>query len=106
MSKPELVDRAEIYIQGHDALLTPEQLFLLFKRDAQVFKKFNRYLKKNKIKFDMPKKSEKRIERRRVFLHWYVEHNNEKLISECVKELADMLFISEKTIYSTLYNYR
>jgi trehalose/maltose hydrolase-like predicted phosphorylase len=106
MRKAKLLSTTERYLQKWEPLITHEQIFIQFQEVVLVHKKFERYLKKNKIKFTMPRKSKKHLERRRVFIHWYIDSNDDKTHSECVKDLERLLMISESTIYAVIYAYR
>ncbi|SEL68886.1 hypothetical protein SAMN04487910_3048 [Aquimarina amphilecti] len=44
------------------------------------------------------------LEKRKQFVHNYVENNSEKQMKVIVEELIEQLFISEKTIYNILKN--
>lgn len=84
---------------------TAEQIFVEFVRVGEVHEDFNRYLEREKICLDMPRKSEAILERRRIFINWYVAQNNDRPLAEVVDELRTLVFASRTTIYTVLYDY-
>ncbi|AXG68886.1 hypothetical protein KORDIASMS9_01104 [Kordia sp. SMS9] len=48
------------------------------------------------------KRSKELLDRRKKFIHNYVEDNSAKQMKVIINELVDKLFISEKTIYNIL----
>lgn len=48
------------------------------------------------------KRSKELLDKRKQFIHNYVEDNSAKQMKVIINELVDRLFISEKTIYNIL----
>lgn len=48
------------------------------------------------------KRSKELLDKRKKFIHSYVEDNSTKQMKVIINELVDRLFISEKTIYNIL----
>lgn len=48
------------------------------------------------------KRNKTLLDRRKEFIHTYVEDNSTKQMKVIINELVDKLFISEKTIYNIL----
>lgn len=109
MSKvePQFLVYAEEYIARHEPDKSVEQIMVEFTQLLKWHKRFNKYLKKTKQNhLLMPKKSEDVLERRRVFINWYVEQNKGRFIVDLVEELSLLTFSSKTTITNTLYNYQ
>lgn len=104
----QFLNEAEEFIARYAPEKTAEEVFTELQRVVVVHKEFSNYLSVNQITIDMPKKSDAILERRRLFINWYVEHEQSKgrYLSEVVEELTTLVFASETTIYNTLYNYR
>lgn len=81
---------------------TAEQLFAQLSKVEKVHKKFNLYLRRSKINIDLPKKSEIILERRKLFIEWYVEQNQDRPTHILVDELTYLVFASRTTIYNIL----
>lgn len=101
----KFLDEAEGYVVRHEPEKTAEQIFVEFDRVPKVHRKFSRYLNKEKICIDMPRKSEAILERRKLFINWYVEQNNDRPLTVVVDELTTLVFASRTTIYTVLYDY-
>lgn len=107
-SKPSLPSNSDFFAacESHVARFEPEstaeELFVELSRVEKVHKAFNRYLRRNKIKFNMPRKSEVILERRRLFINWYIQQHPEKGIEQAVNELTYLTFASRTTIYNVL----
>jgi len=101
---------AEEYIARYEPEFTPEELFVEMARIVEMHEKFNTWLAgQDKLQQEierMPKKKDKVLEWRKLFIHWYVERNKGRYQQEVVAELTKLVFASETTIYSILYNYR
>tara|TARA_R110000744_G_scaffold195512_1_gene314540 strand:+ start:5736 stop:6062 length:327 start_codon:yes stop_codon:yes gene_type:complete len=96
----------EQYISEHDPVKSPEEMFISFEEIVKVQKQFKRYYKREgKIDITM-KKSKQNLARRKVFIKWYVAKHYKKNLEDCVKDLTVILFVSESTIYTALFNYR
>ena len=102
----EILEKAQYYINTYEPNITQELLFAEFKWLISVHKEFNRYLRKEKIKFNMPTKNKKELARRRVFIHWYIDINNHKRNEVVVSELSKLLMVSSSTIYAVMLGYR
>lgn len=104
------LSKAEEYIARYEPGKTAEEVFLEMQRVVQMHKRFDRYLKKNpnlkKQIESMPKKSEQILERRRLFINWYIQRNKGRYLHEVVEELTYLTFASETTIHNVVYNYR
>lgn len=48
------------------------------------------------------KRSTELLEKRRLFIHSYIELNKQKQMKVVVADLIDLLFISERTIYNEM----
>lgn len=102
----ELLEHIEVYISKHDPTKTHEEIFAEFERVMIVHSEFDRHCKANKIKFTMPRKSQKTLARRKAFINWYVNKHQNRPLAHCVKELTRLTFASEMTIYDTIYGRR
>lgn len=105
----EFLVKAEEYVAHHEPDKTAEEIFTEFVRVGKINKKFNSYIRKNKLNLtldSMPRKSEAILERRRLFINWYVEQNNHRFLNDVVEELTTLVFASETTIHNVIYNYR
>lgn len=104
----DMLTLTEMYIAEHDPVKSPEEIYISFEEIVKVQKQFNRYCKKEKVKFNDPvmKKSKESLARRKVFIKWYVSKHYKKNLEDCVKDLTVILFVSESTIYTALFNYR
>ena len=101
------LNEAENYVAFYEPNKTAEEIFVEFDRVPKVHRKFDRYLRKQKIYLNtMPRKSEAILERRKLFINWYVEQNNHRPLSEVVDELRTLVFASRTTIYTVLYDYK
>ena len=98
----QFLNKAEEYINQYEPRLTQEQLIAEFRWVISIHQKFERYLRSEKIKFTMPVKSKRHLERRRLFMHWYINSNPQKRHSDAVKDLERLLMTTHTTIYDTL----
>ena len=98
----------EQYISDYDPAKSPEEVFISFEEIVKINKQFKAYCRKEKIKFNTEgmKKSKAQLARRKVFIKWYVSKNYKKNLEDCVKDLTVILFVSESTIYTALFNYK
>ena len=71
-----------------------------FSKKQIVIGKFHltELVKKNK----QMKRSKELLDKRKTFIHNYVEDNSAKQMKVIINELVNKLFISEKTIYNIL----
>lgn len=104
----DMITLTEEYISNHDPAKSPEEVYISFEQIVKVNKQFKSYCKKEKIKFNSKgmRKSKAQLDRRKVFIKWYVSKHYKKNLEDCVKELTVILFVSESTIYTALFNYR
>lgn len=102
----DMLTLTEQYISDYDPAKSPEEVFISFEKIVKVQKEFNRYCKKENIKFEGMKKSKESLARRKVFIKWYVSKHYKRNLEDCVKDLTVILFVSESTIYTALFNYR
>ncbi len=54
------------------------------------------------FKIKIMKRSKELLDKRKEFIHNYVEDNSTKQMKVIINELVNRLFISEKTIYNIL----
>lgn len=102
----DLLNYAESFIARHEDQKTVEQVFAEFHRVREEHQDFERYLEKNNIEFRMPKKSEAILERRKLFINWYIQkYQKDRHMKVLVEELTTLVFASETTIYSVIYEY-
>lgn len=101
----ELLIDCEEFIARHNPDKSVEEVFVEMQRVLKVHKKFNQYIRKNNITISMPKKSEAILERRKLFVNWYVQQNQDKYLQEVIEELTTLVFASETTITNIIYNY-
>lgn len=102
----QFLERTERYLQQFEPTNTHEKIFTEFAWKVKVFKKFERYLKKEKLQKRMPNKLKNHIERRRLFIEWYVNSHQDKTITQCVDDLERLCFVGYSTIYETLKGFR
>lgn len=107
-SRAELILEAEYYISDFEPEKVPEALFAEFSNIIKVGKRFDRYLRSQNIdiRLGKMKRSKGEMERRRLFISWYIKSNPLKPTNKCITELSRLLFVSESTISFDLYGYR
>ena len=89
--KPKSKIKAEAYIKKYNLDVSAEQLFMDFEKLNQIY--FEN-LKSNKMY-----RCKSSLEKRTLFIQWYFnEHQNALKVRQMIKNLAEMLFVSEKTI--------
>lgn len=106
MDGEKMLPMVDEYLAAFDVSKTIEDIFVRFAWQTRIYRRFDKYLVKNNICVEMPKRSKQQLERRRLFIHWYVDTNPNKNLNQCVTDLKDLLFCSEATIYHVLFNYR
>jgi hypothetical protein len=97
----------EEYIARHEPDKTVEEIMAEFTKVLRWHKRFNKSLP-DKSPLLMPQKAADTLERRKVFINWYVQHerNKGRRLADIVTDLTALVFASETTIYNVLYNYQ
>lgn len=107
MVKADILLMTEGYLGDHEPEKTPEEIFAEFSEVLKVNRKFEAYCRKNKIKIHTKgmKRSKAELERRKLFIKWYLESNPNMGTSKACKKLARILFVSEATVNIYIYGY-
>ena len=88
---------AEDFITKYDLNCSVEELFVAFEELERVHEDFNQYLN------EMRQRCEKALDRRKLFSEWYfLKYQNQKNTKSILKELAEMEFVSERTVINQL----
>lgn len=104
------LEECERYLIEHQPDKTAEETFVQMEKVLTKHRLFNAYLEKNTplihTLHSMPKKADRVLARRKLFIFWYIERNKGRKQEEVVEELCDLIFASKTTIYSIIYDYR
>lgn len=107
MRGSNILNKAEVYADKYGQ--SPEQLFAEFEQVLRLHAEFEAYLKNNRInyKLNSMKRSKRSLERRKLFIEWYfLKNQNTMKTKEAVMNLADMAFVSERTVQLDLSSER
>ena len=104
------INECERFIIDYQPNRTAEELFVAMERVVEKHRLFQKYLESHKPLIHtlnaMPKKADRVLARRKLFIFWYIERNKGRKQEEVVEELCDLVFASKTTIYSIIYDYR
>lgn len=101
----KILKKAEIYLEQNEIEMTPEELFIHFKKMVDCHGEFNEYLKKTNLnkKLNKMQRNKRLIEKRKLFTEWYILQNqNSKRIKEMVNDVSEMVFASTRTVFKDL----
>ncbi|WP_194767864.1 hypothetical protein [Tamlana sp. I1] len=101
----EIKKSAQQYIDKYNLNTTPELLMKQFQLIIELHKDFNKYLKTEKLnqKLEKMNRSQRLLEKRRLFAEWYTLNNqNKKMVKEILIDVSEMVFASTKTVQKDL----
>lgn len=95
----DLIVKTEEYIAEFEPQRVIEDLFNEFGSIEKKEREFLVYCKGNNIKYDRKvKRRESEMQRRELYIKWYIDNHQQKTTVQCIAELERILFISQATI--------
>lgn len=100
-----IIKEAEAYIEKYGVNTSIEELFIEFKVIVDLHEDFEFFLKQNGLneKLERMQRSERLLEKRRLFSNWYVDLTQNKVASkEAEINLSETVFVSVRTVQKDL----
>ena len=99
-----MLKKADEYIKKYDLGQSPEELFIEFEMIVRIREEFEQYYRAlpKHLKPENMQRSKRMLEKRRIFMEWYLLKNNERYAKEVVHDLAEITFTSGRNVYKTL----
>lgn len=98
----QLIASAQRFINENNLDMTVEQLYVEFERMLKTYTEFTEEINSNP-KTKIMYRSQEKLQRRELFINWYLQKHRDKRIKTVLHELSGLLFTSPKTIEKQLF---
>lgn len=99
-----MLEKADEYIKKYDQGKSPEELFIEFEQITRMHAEFREHLKTLDLNLDNMRRSEKMMLKRKIFMEWYLQKNQDRYMEDVIDEISEMTFLTGRTVYIAVKN--